>query len=49
MDGVADGTVKGYYELQQKNLLDGGSITEGDVCPVENYVDFDVMTEAGNY
>lgn len=49
VDGVADGTVKGYYELQQKNLLDGGSITEGDVCPVENYVDFDVMTEAGNY
>ena len=49
VDGVADGTVKGYYELQQKNLLDGGSITEGDVCPVENYVDFDVMTDAGNY
>ena len=49
VDGVADGTVNGYYELQQKNMLDGGSITEGDVCPVENYVDFDVMTEAGNY
>lgn len=49
VDGVADGTVKGYYELQQKNLLDGGSITEEDVCPVENYVDFDLMTEAGNY
>nr|WP_243421220.1 ABC transporter substrate-binding protein [Pseudoflavonifractor phocaeensis] len=47
--GVADGTVKGYYELQQKNLLDGGTITEEDVCPVENYVDFDLMTEAGNY
>ena len=31
VDGVADGTVKGYYELQQKNLLDGGSITEEDV------------------
>ncbi len=49
VDGVADGTVKGYYELQQKNLLDGGSITEDDVCPVEDYVDFDLMTEAGNY
>lgn len=49
MEGVADGTVKGYYELQQKNLLDGGSITEDDVCPVEDYVDFDLMTEAGNY
>ena len=49
VDGVADGTVKGYYELQQKNLLDGGSITEEDVCPVEDYVAFDVMTEAGNY
>ena len=49
VDGVADGTVKGYYELQQKNLLDGGSITEEDVCHVEDYVDFDLMTEAGNY
>ena len=49
VDGVADGTVKGYYELQQKNLLDGGSITEGDVCPVDIYVDFDVMPEAGNF
>ena len=49
VDGVADGTVEGYYELQQKNLLDGGSITEEDVCPVEDYVDFDLMTEAGNY
>lgn len=49
VDGVADGTVKGYYELQQKNLLDSGSITEADVCPVEDYVAFDVMTEAGNY
>ena len=49
VDGVADGTVKGYYELQQKNLLDGGSITEEDVCPVEDYVDFDLITEAGNY
>ena len=47
VDGVADGTVKGYYELQQKNLLDGGSITEDDVCPVEDYVDFDLMTGAG--
>ena len=49
VDGVADGTVKGYYELQQKNLLDGGSITEDDASPVEDYVDFDLMTEAGNY
>ena len=49
VDGVADGTVKGYYELQQKNLLDGGAITEEDVFPVEDYVDFDLMTEAGNY
>ena len=48
VDGVADGTVKGYYELQQKNLLDGGSITEEDVCPVEDYVAFDIMTEAGD-
>ena len=49
VDGVADGTVKGYYELQQKNLLDGGSITEEDVCPVEDSVVFDLMTEPGTY
>ena len=49
MEGVADGTVKGYYELQQKNLLDGGSITEDDVCPVEVYVALDLVAEAGNY
>lgn len=46
---VDDGAVKGYYQLQQKNLLGSGSITEEGVCPVENYGDFDLMTEAGNY
>ena len=49
VDGVADGTVKGYYELQQKNLLDGGSITEGDVTPFEHSVDFVLLTEPDNY
>ena len=49
VDGVADGTVKGYYELQQKNLLDGGSITEEDVCPGGDYGAFDLMTEPGTY
>lgn len=41
---VADGTVKSYYENQQKVFLDGGRLTEE--VPVENYVLFDVMQEA---
>ena len=49
VDGVADGTVKGYYELQQKNLLDGGPPTEEDGAPDEDTVDSDWMTEADNY
>ena len=49
VDGVADGTVKGYYELQQKNLLDGAPTTEEVVCPGEDYVAFDLMTGAGTY
>ena len=42
--GLEDGTVKSYYENQQKVFIDAGRITE-DV-PVEDYVMFDVMEEA---
>lgn len=41
---LADGTVKSYYENQQKVFIDGGRLTEE--VPVDNYVMFDVMQEA---
>lgn len=42
---VEDGSIKGYYEIQQKNFLDAGKV-EAEV-PVEDYVLFDIMEEAG--
>ena len=48
-EGIADGTVEGYYTLQQQNLLASEAITQDDVCPVSDYVDLALMTEAGNY
>lgn len=42
--GLKDGTVKSYYENQQKVFIDAGRITEE--VPVEDYVMFDVMEEA---
>ncbi len=42
---VADGTIKGYYEVQQQNFIASGDV-ESEV-PVEDYVLFDVMEEAG--
>lgn len=42
--GLADGTIKNYYENQQKVFIDGGRLTEE--VPVDNYVLFDVMQEA---
>lgn len=45
--GAADGTVKGYYELQKKAFIDAGAV---EVDPaIEDYVLFDVMIEAGKY
>lgn len=44
-NGIADGTVEGYYQLQQDIMLTNGTIDEA--VPVENYVAFDIMTEAG--
>lgn len=45
-DGIADGTVAGYYELQQELMISSGNL-ESEV-PVEDYVAFDIMTEAGD-
>lgn len=47
VEGVADGTVEGYYELQKQNFIATGDV-EGDPA-VGDYVLFDVMTEAGDY
>ena len=42
---LEDGTLKHYYEVQQKNFLDAGDIDKE--VPVEDYVLLDVMEEAG--
>lgn len=42
--GLEDGTIKSYYENQQKVFLDSGRLTEN--VDVNNYVMFDVMKEA---
>ena len=45
--GVADGTVKGYYEGMQNDMLKGGNIEAGDAKEdVGEFVLFDVMEEA---
>ena len=43
-NGIADGTVAGYYEFQQELM---GTEKVPEPVPVENYVAFDIMTEAG--
>ena len=47
--GIEDGTVDGYYELQQEMMVNSGAITEEEKCPVSDYVNYDIITEAGNY
>ena len=47
--GIEDGSIEGYYELQQSMMVTAGTITEEETCPVSDYVNFDIMTEAGNY
>ena len=42
---LGDGTLKKYYESQQKNFIDAGDIDKK--VPIEDYVLFDVMEEAG--
>lgn len=43
--GAADGTIEGYYQVQQDNFLAAGAVTEK--VPVSDYVMFDNMIEAG--
>lgn len=43
---VEDGTVEGYYEVQQKGFIDSGKITAEEGTDVSNYVLFDIMTKA---
>lgn len=45
VQGCEDGTIKGYYETQQKNFIAAGDVAEE--VPVEDYVLFDIMLEAG--
>lgn len=42
--GLSDGTIKKYYENQQKVFIDSGRLTEE--LPVDDYVLFDIMQEA---
>jgi NitT/TauT family transport system substrate-binding protein len=42
-----DGTLAGYYKVQQKNFIDAGVFTEDQVPELDAYIDFDIMTEAG--
>ncbi len=45
--GLADGTIKGYYEGMQNDMLSGGNIEASDVKEdVGDFVLFDVMEEA---
>ena len=43
--GAADGSIEGYYKVQQDNFIAAGAV-EGEV-PVSDYVMFDNMIEAG--
>lgn len=44
--GLSDGTIKKFYENQQKLFLDAGVVKEK--VSVENYVDLSIMTDANN-
>ena len=45
---LADGSMAGYYEGVQNDMLQGGSIEEGDAKDVSQWVLLDVMQEALN-
>ncbi|MDE6589955.1 MAG: ABC transporter substrate-binding protein, partial [Oscillospiraceae bacterium] len=45
--GLSDGTVKGYYEGMQKDMVEGGNIEASDAKDdVGDFVDFSVMDDA---
>ena len=43
-EGAKDGTVEGYYKIQQENMIASGAV-EAEV-PVADYVLLDLMAEA---
>ena len=45
IEGAKDGTIEGYYKVQQDAFLNSGAVEEE--VPVSDYVLFDVMIEAG--
>ena len=47
VDGVKDGTVYEYYELQRKGFVETDSVFDGP--KVDEYVLFDIMLEASTY
>lgn len=47
-NGVKDGTVQGYYELQQEIMRADPSKEIPEAVPVENYVAIDLITEVGD-
>lgn len=47
--GIDDGSVEGYYALQQEMMVGSGAITEDQKCPVTDYVNYDIIKEAGDY
>lgn len=47
IDLIDDGTIESYYQTQQENFVDEGELTEDELQPVEDYVLFDLMLDAG--
>lgn len=47
LEQVNDGRIHGYYTLQQQTFIKNGVITEDGILSVDEFVLFDVMTEAG--
>lgn len=43
---IEDGTLEGLYETQQDNFVEEGRLTEDDLVPASDYVQFDNMTNA---
>ncbi|WP_130860436.1 ABC transporter substrate-binding protein [Gracilibacillus phocaeensis] len=43
---IEEGTMQDYYQTQKENFIEAGSLTEEETLSVEDYVLFDLMTEA---
>lgn len=48
VNGINDGTIIGYYTLQQKNFIDSDVVDGSTALPVEDFVLSDIMLEAAN-